>query len=245
MQGTPRPLTQQESRTLQSLATQTGDREIQNRSDEIVNEPNPAQIDEKLQDLLDQLNPDSTSSEEGEGNGEDSSAGRPETTEVTGDQEAGQRFLDRTAQALDEQSAADPSEDSGAQPGTQPQSDQEAQEPSSENPSTRVAGNPEDLAKTGGESGMSGATGDQAPTEEVGFVQEDAPTVIGEQGEFVDEFVTKGVPVEIETTGPAAGTHVVNFEQMESILRERGLPDEALGSVRRYFELITQPEGGS
>ena len=62
---------------------------------------------------------------------------------------------------------------------------------------------------------------------------------------FINEFVTKGVPVVISPSETRTGTYIIDFERIESILHERGLPEEALDSVRRYFELITQSGGGS
>ncbi len=248
MQGNPRPLTQQESRTLQDLASQTGDPEIQQQSDDIVNEPNPEQVGDKLQDLMQQVDPDSASPEDIEQRGENSpqQQGQPQSTEVSGNQEAGQKFLDQNAQQLEQQSNNPDTQEEGEPQPTSPRSDEGSQKPGEDGSSDiQVPGNPEDLAQQGGDQGLAGESGEGPQAGEVGFVHEEAPTTVGTQGEFTDEFMTKGVPVEIVTSTGEAGSHIVDFERIDSILHERGLPDEALDSVRKYFELITGPEGGS
>jgi hypothetical protein len=75
------------------------------------------------------------------------------------------------------------------------------------------------------------------------YVTEQVRSTVGEMG-TLDEFLTRGVPVELPggTAAPAASV-TVSFEQMKSLLTERGLPGEALETVRKYFESIT--EGGS
>ena len=250
MQNNPRPLTQQESESLQNQAEQTGDPEIEEQTDDLVNEPNPDQIGEKLQDLMEQLDPDSadpgTSPETSEENSDGSDQETPRSTEISGDQEAQQRFLERTAAELEQQANAE-TEQEGASPQQAAQQESEDDQDTGDEGSTdvRIAGDPDDLAQIGGEEGIGGISGDEPAPGDVGFVREEAPSTIGTEGEFISEFVTKGVPVEIAPSESLAGSHIVDFERMESILHERGLPDEALDSVRRYFELITQPEGGS
>ncbi len=250
MRNNPRPLTQRESQSLQDQAAQTGDPEIEQRTDDLVNEPNPDQIGEKLQDLMEKLDPDSadpeTSPESSEQNGDGSKQETPRSTEISGDEEAGQRFLERTAQQLKEQANAETEQD-GASPQQPSQQDEQDNQETSEDGSTdvRMAGDPDDLAQIGGEEGFGGISDDDPAPGEVGFIREDAPSTIGAEGEFVNEFVTKGVPVETAPSETREGTYVVDFERIESILHERGLPEEALDSVRRYFELITQPKGGS
>jgi len=250
MRNNPRPLTQQEEQSLQDQAAQTGDPEIEEQTDDLVNEPNPDQIGEKLQDLMEKLDPDSadpgTSPETSEEDGDGSEQETPRSTEISGDQEAAQRFLERTAEQLEEQANAETQQE-GASPQQAAQQDREDGEDTGEDGSTdvRIAGNPDDLAQVGGEEGIGGISDDGPAPGDVGFIREEAPSTIGAEGEFINEFVTKGVPVEIAALENLAGSHIVDFERMESILHERGLPEEALDSVRRYFELITQPEGGS
>lgn len=251
MGGRPRPLTQQESRTMQDLASQTGNPEIEERTDELVDEPDPEQIGEKLQDLLEEMDPDAappetspeTDEEEGSGSGPSDT---PQSTEISGDEEAGQRFLERTADELQEQADAETEGDGQPQEPSQPRDDSDAQDPQDEEgPDVRIAGEPDDLSQQGGSEGLGGLDEESADGEEVGFVREEAPSTVGEQGEFTDEFVTKGVPVEVGTASDGRATRIVDFEKMASIVRERGVPNEAVESVRKYFELITGAEGGS
>ena len=249
MQNNPRPLTQQEGQSLQHQAAQTGDPEIERQTHDLANEPNPDQIGEKLQDLMERLDPSSTdpqtspetSDEDGDGSGQET----PRSTEISGDEEAGQRFLERTAQQLEEQAGAETQQEgtSPQRPIQQEEDDQQTGEDGSTD--VRVAVDRDDLSQEGGDEGIGGILGDSPAPREAVFIREEAPSTIGAEGDFVNEFVTKGVPVETAPSETREGTYVVNFERIESILHERGLPEEALDSVRRYFELITQPEGGS
>ena len=114
-----------------------------------------------------------------------------------------------------------------------------------EAPSVAMMSEADDLSQIGGDDGYGGPSDEDAQLGQAGFVREQPPSTIGSTGEFVDDFVTKGVPVEIAPSDAGDASHIMDFERMDSILQERGLPDEALDSVRKYFELITHPEGGS
>lgn len=250
MKNNPRPLTQQESRDLQDLASQTGDSEIEEKTDALVDEPNRDQIGERLQDLLEEVDPDTadsetspeTTEEDGDGSGQES----PRSTEVSGDEEASQRFLEHIAEQLEEQANIGTEQDEGHQRPANPQDEDDAQEPAQDGSTgIRLSGEPNDLSQIGGEDGLGGNPSAPRKPGEVGFIREEAPSTIGDEGEFVHEFVTKGVPVGIVPLQDRTDTHFVDFERLDSILQERDLPDEALASIRRYFELITQPEGGS
>jgi len=249
MQGNPRPLTHQESNALQDLAAQTGDPEIEERTDDIVNEPNQDQMGEKLQDLMEEMDPDAddpeSSPETNEDTGDGSRQDSPQSTEISSDEEAGQKFLERSAERLEEQANAESEQDGESQQAAEAQNDEDSQEPNEGEAEVRVAGNDEDLSQEGGDDGMGGPSSEGPEPGTVGFVREDAPSTVGEEGEFVDEFVTKGVPVEMAPSLDGGNTRFVDFERMDSILQGRDLPDEAQASIRRYFELITQPEGGS
>jgi len=250
MEGQPRPLTQQESQQLQELASQTGDPEVEEQTNDLVNNPDPNQMGEKLQDLMDEMDPDAeqpesapdTNADTGDGSRRDS----PQSTEVSGDEEAGQKFLERTAERLEEQANAESQQEGESQQSLDSGSQDDSQDPSQDGPpQTRMSGDGEDVSQIGGDDGMGGPMGEGPEPGTVGFVHEDAPATVGEEGEFVDEFVTKGVPVEMAPSQSNESTRFVDFERMDSILEDRDLPDEAQASIRRYFELITQPEGGS
>lgn len=250
MQGNPRPLTQQESRDLQDLASQTGDPELEEKTDDIVNEPNPDQMGEKLQDLMEEMDPDAddpeSSPETNDDTGDGSRQDSPQSTEVSSDEEAGQKFLERTAERLEEQANAESQEDTDSQQAAEPQNEDDPQDPSQDGQAEmRMAGDDDDLSQEGGDDGMGGPDSEGPPPGTVGFVSEEAPASVGEEGEFIDEFVTKGVPVEMGSSETGGTPRFVDFEQLSSILQDRNLPEEAQASIRRYFELITQPEGGS
>jgi hypothetical protein len=250
MQGSPRPLTQQESRALQDLASQTGDPEIEERTDDIVGEPNPDQMGEKMQDLIEELDPDAdtpestpeTNEDTEDGSGQDS----PRSTEVASDEEAGQKFLERTAERLEEEANSESQQDGESTRPADSGNEEDSQEPNEDGEvEMMVSGDPEDLSQEGGDDGLGGDSSEGPEPGTVGFIREEAPSTIGEEGESIDEFVTKGVPIEIAPSQDSDNTHFVDFERMDSILQDRDLPEEAKASIRRYFELITQPEGGS
>ncbi len=250
MEGQPRPLTQQESQQLQDLASQTGDPQIEEQTNDLANDPDPEQMDEKLQDLIEEMNPDAADPESAPETDEDTSDGSrqdsPQSTEVSGDEEAGQKFLERTAERLEDQANANAQQEGESQQSIDSAMKDDSQDPNQDgSPQTRISGDGEDVSETGGEDGMGGPIGEGPEPGTVGFVHEEAPSTVGEQGEFVDEFVTKGVPVEMAPSQGNGSARFVDFERMDSILEDRDLPDEAQASIRRYFELITQPEGGS
>jgi len=75
------------------------------------------------------------------------------------------------------------------------------------------------------------------------FSREDAPSAFGESGDF-SSFITEGVPVELPTwDDPDRDALIVDFDRIQSILQTRGVSEDVIDAVRRYFELIT--EGGS
>ncbi|MCK5827621.1 hypothetical protein KAH43_03765 [Candidatus Bipolaricaulota bacterium] len=250
MEGSPRSLTQQESKGLQELASQTGDSEIKQKTDEITDETDPDALSEKIQDLMDEMDPNSDTPESAPETNDDAEDGSrqdsPQSTEISGDEEAGQKFLEQTAERMQEQANAESQQEGQSQQPANLLDDEDSQDPGQDgNAEARMAGEPDDLAQVGGEDGLGGNPGDGPDPGTVGFIQEDAPSSIGDEGEFVNEFVTKGVPIEMTTSADGTTTRLVDFERMDSILQGRNLPDEAQASIRRYFELITQPEGGS
>jgi|GEM_PF-1519566 len=238
-----------EAEALQSLAAETGDPDLEDLTDELANDSEAREdAEDALQDLLNEI-------EEGENSGDDSGetmegqseAEQQDSTAVQGDEEAAERFLERTAQELEQQGAEDV-ELEGEQEQANPQSaSSNPDEPSTEETSlTQVGENPEDDTMSGGAEGTPGEDTETGPEEEPQFVREEAPATIGAEGEFVNEFVTKGVPIETERATTGSGQmHRVDYARIDSILRQRGLPDEALDAVKRYFEAISQPEGGS
>jgi len=64
--------------------------------------------------------------------------------------------------------------------------------------------------------------------------------VLGERGEYT-EFLTRGVPVEAPPSGEATrGEPSFSFDQIDSVLSGRSLPDGAIDTIRTYFERITE-----
>jgi len=112
---------------------------------------------------------------------------------------------------------------------------------------TPAEGHPQEGSQVGGEDemsagGMQDETVGQAHStgEQPAFVMEEAPVTIGETGDFTG-FVTEGVPVELPSRfDPDRDAFIVDFERIQSLLHTRGVPEDVVDTVRRYFELITQ-----
>jgi len=112
---------------------------------------------------------------------------------------------------------------------------------------TQAEGPPQEGSQAGGEDEMSaggmqdGTVGEARSTgEQPTFVMEEAPATIGEIGDFTS-FITEGVPVELPSQlDPDQDAFIVDFERIQSILHTRGVPEDVVDAVRRYFELITQ-----
>lgn len=245
-----RRLAQQGTQALGDPAAQVGHPEMEQSSGHPESELALDSITDKLQDIIDQLDTSSGESAavtDSADFGGDSET-RP-TTAIFADQQAGQQFLEQTArqladQATAEQESTDQNGDSQQQPSYQRARDpHQPGEGASDN--IQLTADLDDQLLAGGEDGIGGTSDDIHQLGEVGFIDEQAPFTVGTQGEFINEFVTQGVPVEIVPSQNQAGTHIIDFERMESILHERGLPDEGVDAIRRYFELITQPEGES
>jgi len=80
-------------------------------------------------------------------------------------------------------------------------------------------------------------------TTEPEFLREAEVSRLGSEGDFLREFLTKGVPVEVVDAADADPTFRVDYERMASVMRARGVPEGAIDIVRAYFSAIT--EGGS
>jgi len=95
----------------------------------------------------------------------------------------------------------------------------------------------EDIDSRGGTSGV---PGDTVPSEQQpGFVSTDLAARVGSTGEF-DEFLTKGVPLELDVAQGGQGLYSVNYETLRAILEGRLIPPETRDVVKRYFNAITQ-----
>ena len=78
----------------------------------------------------------------------------------------------------------------------------------------------------------------------LGNLSEQERAKIGSEGEFASEFVTEGVPIElVPGSDGEEPSFRVSYEQIVSVLRERGVPQGGIEIVRDYFNAITT-EGG-
>jgi len=241
-------LTNDEAQALQSAAAQTGNPDLQDLTDELANDAEAREdAEDALQDLLDEIEEgESTSDGIDETMEGQTDSQQQDSTAVEGDQEAAQRFLERASEELEQQGAEDVQAESPQDSSTPQSASSDPNEPSDQDSTLAEVGeNPEEDTMSGGAEGTPGEDS-EGPEQEPEFVREEAPSTLGSEGEFVNEFVTKGVPIETgrSTTGIGV-THRVDYTRIDSILRQRGLPDEALDAVKRYFEAISQPEGGS
>jgi len=95
----------------------------------------------------------------------------------------------------------------------------------------------EDIDSRGGTSGV---PGEAQPTEQQpGFVPTDLTARVGSTGEF-DEFLTKGVPLELDAAQGEEALYVVDYETLRAILEGRLVPPEKQDVVKRYFDTITR-----
>jgi len=204
---------------------------------ELMNSDPGQGVEQMVQQLAERVSDDS---ESGDGTPEDEDDATPQTTAVAPNPQDFEDFMD-------DPSIQERSDDGGipaAVPGDgdsdrSPQGDDSSGEPS---PAAGERGI-EDPSPFGGTEGSAGPESDENERE-AGFLREDQLGRIGPEGNFISEFVTEGVPLEAPSDGaslPAAPR--VNYERIDSILRERGLPEGALDIVREYFKAIT--EGGS
>jgi len=107
---------------------------------------------------------------------------------------------------------------------------------------TNMPGHEENPQLEGGDDEQTAETLESDSTQP-GFAREEAPSTIGSSGEF-SSFITEGVPVELpQLLDPDRDVLTVDFERIQSILHTRGVPEDVIDTVRKYFELITQ--GGS
>ncbi len=89
-----------------------------------------------------------------------------------------------------------------------------------------------------------GSTSSEPPpvfeSSEVGVLPVSPPSVLGESGAY-SEYLTLGVPVEPPQAGETApGDVAFNFNQIDSVLSGRDVPDGAVDTIRAYFERITE-----
>ncbi len=214
--------------------------EVEEGLNELMNRPQSRSAEEIVEDLIEQLG----GGEESEsGVPQDGELGPPESTAVAPNPQGIEEFLDE----LERASADEPGPEGGLPPGPDdasgPDSEGDGTPSSGERPPMIGADGVEDPDRLGGNEGAPGLS-DEDEEREAGFIREEERVKIGTEGSFINEYATEGVPIEWVSTpdGEEPGPRV-SYEQITSILRERGVPEGAIEIVRTYFNAIT--EGGS
>jgi len=241
--STPPELTEEERKELQREIDRGGlPPEIQESLNELLNRPQPRTVEEIVEQLIDQFADDEESTGE---SSEDAESGPPQSTAVAPGPQDIDDLLDELGQASsDEAFPSDAEGPVGSDETGAPSGNSESNGSSSSGEQPNLAGKRgEEESDSLGGSGGPGASSDEDEEREAGFIREEERAKIGSEGSFANEFVTEGVPIEV-TAGPDGEEPFfrVSYEQMVSILRERGLPEGAIEIVREYFNAIT--EGG-
>ncbi len=95
----------------------------------------------------------------------------------------------------------------------------------------------------GSTSGLNPTSSEPPPvfeSSEVGVLPVSPPSVLGASGAY-SEYLTVGVPVEPPQAGETtAGDVAFNFNRIDSVLSGRDVPDDAVDTIRTYFERITE-----
>ncbi len=215
--------------------------ELEQGLNELMNRPESRSVEEIVEQLLDQFGDDAESES---GSSEDEESAPPQSTAVARSPQNIDELLEELGQASsDEGQGSDVGVSAGPNESGEPSQDTDGEQSAGDRSSIVGANGMEDPSQVGGSEGPGGAT-DEEEQREPGFVREEEGAKIGSEGEFVNEFVTEGVPIELAPdSARGEPSFRVNYEQIASILRERGLPEGAIEIVRDYFNAIT--EGGS
>ena len=218
-------LTTQERQALERFLQETSDPQMERALDELLRETDPEQIQRILAELTDPTSNDHTPSGEGRQTTPVAS-GSPDDGENPFARDEQKVDLDPTIVGDDQQTSPEATSSPGgdSQSGARPQ----VQQGDSDVPGA---------AKGSDEVGGATNWGQAA------FIRETTTGSIGDSGELRD-FITAGVPVEVDIgDGTVGQSALVSFDKIRSILRTRNLPNEALETVRTYFETIA--EGGT
>jgi hypothetical protein len=216
--------------------------EVQDGLNELMNRPRPRTVEEIVEQLIEQFE----DKEQGEGEpSEGGESGPPRSTAVAPDLQDIEDLLDALGQASSDEeegfeTAVPPGPDEGE--GRPEGSDVHGAPSAGDQPDGIGDPGIEDPGQTGGSEGPGGSS-DEENERRTGLIREEERAKIGSEGEFASEFVTEGVPIELMpgSDGEEASFRV-SYEQIVSILRERGVPEGAIEIVRDYFNAIT--EGG-
>lgn len=233
----PPELTEEELQALQRELDRGGlPPEVQDGLNELMNRPQPRSVEEIVEQLIEQFGDEEGS--EGESS-EDGQSGLPQSTTVAPNPQDIEDLLDELGQASSDEEQ--PFE-AGVPGGPSQDSDAGGDSTSGDEPDRAGKEGEEEPDQSGGTDGPGGSSNED-DEREPSFIREEERAKIGSEGEFVSEFVTEGVPIEL-MPGSDGGepSFRVSYEQIVSILRERGVPEGAIEIVRDYFNAIT--EGG-
>ena len=238
----PPELTEEELEALQRELDRGGlPPEVQEGLDELMNPPQPRSVEEIVEQLIEQFGNEEESAGESSQDGEPN---LPRSTAVAPNQQDIEDLLDELGQAsTDEEQSSAAGSPAGPDGSGGPSQDSDADgEPSSADRSGPAGESGiEDPDQVGGSEGPGGSSNSEE--REAGFIREEERAKIGSEGHFVSEFVTEGVPIELMPGSNAdEPAFQVSYEQIVSILRERGVPEGAIEIVRDYFNAIS--EGG-
>jgi len=234
----PPELTEEELADLQRELERGGiPPDLQEGLEELLEPPPSRTVEEIVEQLMQRFG-----DEEGSENESQQEGGAPQTTAVPSDQPG-------IEDAIDELSRPPDGSDSGA-PGTGSGDTGQGPNGTGEDATESIGGPADAPGKRGIEDPdqVGGSEGGYSPPgerleREPGFIREEETGKIGSEGEFVSEFVTEGVPIEV-MPDPDGGptTFRVRYDRIDAVLRERGLPEGAIDIVRDYFNAITEGE---
>jgi hypothetical protein len=237
----PPELTEDELEALEREANRGGlPPEVQEGLNELMNRPQGRSVEEIVEQLMNQF--EDAAESEGDSS-EDGESGSTRSTAVTPNAQDIEDLLDELGQASsDEEPPSDAGVPAGADEPGGPSGDSDADGDSSSGGQPNLDGKEgaEESDQFGGTAGP-GSSSDADEEREPGFLREEERAKIGPEGSFVSEFVTEGVPIEVMPGSHGEGPSFrVSYDQIVSILRERGLPDGAMEIVRDYFNAITK-----
>jgi len=216
-------LTEEERHTLRQMLPDVTDPQLRQALENLVEETDPEALREHLEQALGLTRAMARSQA-------DQSAEQQEKIRPTPeDVEKSEAALDWTPPGTQEETTADGEQTARGTAG-------EGEDDDASDQSGPGHGE-EDIDSRGGTDGIPGGA---SPTEQQpGFVPTDLAAKVGSKGEF-NEFLTKGVPLELDASQGEEDLYVVDYETLRAILEGRLLPPASQDVVKRYFETITR-----
>jgi len=235
----PPRLTDEELADLQQQLDQGGlPPDLEQGLNELMEPPPSRTVEEIVEDLIDRFGDEDGNEEETSGRD-----GRPQSTAMPPDQQSIEDIAEEYGQPPED--AAPGTDGEGAGPDGEAGGDGSGADGTetlggpSEDAGPREIEDPDPFGGTGGPGGPLEESTERQP----GFIREEEAGKIGSEGDFVSEFVTEGVPIEVLTgTDASEPSYRVRFDRIDSILRARGVPGSAIEIVRDYFNAITEGE---